>query len=74
MPKVYTVVYGVTSRYTGDMAERKQVGMIDAALLDRADEVAEVRGQTRRVFVERAIRAAVVEADAKDGGKVANAG
>jgi hypothetical protein len=45
--------------------------MIDAALLDRADEAAEVRGQTRRVFVERAIRAAVVEADAKDKIEVA---
>jgi predicted transcriptional regulator len=33
--------------------------MIDAALLREADELATKRGQTRRVFVERALQSAV---------------
>ena len=37
--------------------------MVDDALLALADVEAERRGQTRRVFVERAIRAALHESD-----------
>lgn len=38
---------------------RRQVGMIDGDLLDRVDREAGVLGQTRRVFVERALVAAL---------------
>lgn len=38
---------------------RKQVGMIDGALLDRVDAAREPLGQTRRLFVERALEAAL---------------
>jgi Arc/MetJ family transcription regulator len=38
---------------------RKQVGQIDADLLARVDERAAGLGQTRRVFVERALVAAL---------------
>ena len=38
---------------------RKQVGMVDDALLALVDAEAERRGQTRRVFTERALEAAL---------------
>ncbi len=38
---------------------RKQVGMVDAALLARVDAAAAVLGQSRVVFVERALVAAL---------------
>ena len=38
---------------------RKQVGMIDDALLARVDARAAELGQTRRVFTERALEAAL---------------
>jgi hypothetical protein len=39
--------------------DRKQVGMIDAALLDLVDAARAPLGQTRRIFVERALEAAL---------------
>ena len=36
-------------------AMRRQVGRIDAELLTRVDAEAAERGQTRRVFIERAL-------------------
>lgn len=40
---------------------RKQLGMVDLDLLNRVDQQAAVLGQTRRVFVERALEAALSE-------------
>lgn len=39
---------------------RKQIGMVDAELVARVDEQAGILGQTRRVFVERALERALV--------------
>jgi hypothetical protein len=44
---------------------RKQVGQIDEGVLDRADARAAELGQTRRVFVERALEAAL-RSDTRD--------
>lgn len=41
---------------------RKQLGMVDDELLARVDERAAELGQTRRVFTERALEAALSEA------------
>lgn len=53
---------------------RKQVGMIDGDLLARVDACAAERGQTRRVFIERACGVALGEAvvaRALDEGRIA---
>lgn len=42
---------------------RKQIGMVDDGLLDRVDARARELGQTRRVFVERALVLALDEPD-----------
>lgn len=38
---------------------RKQVGELDSDLIREVDEAAAILGQTRRVYVERALRAAL---------------
>lgn len=53
---------------------RKQVGMIDGDLLARVDACAAERGQTRRMFIERACGVALGEAvvaRALDDGRIA---
>jgi len=42
---------------------RKQFGQLDETLLDRVDARAAELGQTRRVFTERALEAALSEAN-----------
>lgn len=43
---------------------RKQIGMVDAGLLAEVDDRARLLGQTRRVFVERALESALTSNDA----------
>lgn len=51
---------------------RKQLGMVDDGLLARVDERATELGQTRRVFTERALEAALSEANGAANGMQAD--
>jgi hypothetical protein len=49
------------------MSARRQVGEADSELLDEVDARAKELGQTRRTFVERALRWALEETEGADG-------
>jgi hypothetical protein len=61
-------VAGLVNRAILRYMARKQVGQIDAALLARIDERAAELGQTRRVYVERALEAFVRVGEARPAG------